>query len=224
MLLDSYVQYCFTLVKLEKSYRVLSAGPLGLLSVREILEEGNRWDSGNPCARGAAIIAAVTAGLVAFGGASAAANARAHAAGQTNVSAAKAAIAPYTGHPTPIPVSTPLPHKLRAGTKFAYLQCVTPVCGIYAELIGAAVHEIGGQLTVVKAGASSQQLQSAFASILSGKPGAIILAGIEPDSVRTQLQQAVRSHIPVVSVGIVNSAHYHISAGILRNRSGQAHR
>jgi ribose transport system substrate-binding protein len=161
---------------------------------------------------GAAIVAVATAGLVAFGGPGAAASVNAHSAGQASVSAAKAAIAPYTGHPTPVPVSIPLPHKLPAGTKFAYLQCVTPVCGIYATLLGDAVHEIGGQLTVVKAGASTEQLQSAFASILSGKPGAIILAGIEPDSVRSQLQQAVASHIPVVSVGIVNSAKYHISA------------
>lgn len=163
-----------------------------------------------------AVVACATAlAVAACGGStqsSSTAQSLASSATGANVAAARAAIAPYTGHPTPLPVDARLPKKLAAGTKLGYLQCVTPVCGIFATLIGAAVHEIGGQLTVVKAGASSQQLQSAFSSILAQRPSAILLAGIEPDSVNAQIQRAVSAGIPMISVGIVNTAQHHISA------------
>ncbi len=53
-----------------------------------------------------------------------------------DVAAAKAAVAEYTGKPTAFPVDTPLKTK-PDGKTFAYLQCSTPACALFAQIAGA---------------------------------------------------------------------------------------
>lgn len=118
----------------------------------------------------------------------------------------------YTDNPSAFPVTIPLPKALPAGTKFAYLQCAAPVCAQLAVLMQDAVKAIKGELTVVKGGASTQQLQTAMSSILAMKPDAILLPGIEPDSIAPQLAQAKAAGIPMSSTGIMDIEKYGIGA------------
>jgi ribose transport system substrate-binding protein len=74
----------------------------------------------------------------------------------------------------------------------------------------AAVTAIGGHLTVVLGGASTQQLQAAFQSLLSDKPDALLLPGIEPDQVAPELALAKAEGIPMASTGIMDIAKYGI--------------
>ncbi|MFJ2160537.1 substrate-binding domain-containing protein [Streptomyces sp. NPDC087856] len=135
-----------------------------------------------------------------------------------NPAAAAAAIRTtktYTDHPSAFPVSTPLPKALPPGTKFAYLQCSAPVCAELAVLMKSAVAAIHGTLTIVKGGASTQQLQSAFSSLLAGKPDALLVPGVEPDTIAPQLAQAKQEGIPMVSTGIMDIAKYGIGGSAM---------
>lgn len=116
----------------------------------------------------------------------------------------------YTDNPSAFPVTTPLPSALPAGTKFGYLQCSAPVCAQLATLFQAAVKAIGGRLTIVKGGASTQQLQSATSSLLAANPDALLLPGIEPDSIAPQLAKAKAAGIPMTSTGIMDITKYDI--------------
>ncbi len=118
----------------------------------------------------------------------------------------------YTDHPSPFPVDAPLPRRLPPGTNFGFLQCVAPVCAQLAGLITEAVKVLHGNLTVVKAGPSAQQLQSAMSSLLEKKPTALILPAIQPALVRPQLQQAQAAGIPISSTGIMDTQPYGIDA------------
>ena len=137
-----------------------------------------------------------------------------HGANQSGPAAEAAATTKtYTERPSAFPVSSPLPALLPPGTKFGWLQCVSSVCAQLTGLFDAATKAIGGQLVVVKAGASTQQVQSAFASLLEQKPAAILLPSIQPQTVTAQIQQAAAAGIPTVATGVMNPQSFGISAG-----------
>jgi hypothetical protein len=82
-----------------------------------------------------------------------------------NVAAATAAVRQFTGKPTAFPVDQPL-RKRPTGETYAYLECSTPVCGLFAQLLAPTQKLLGYKLDVVKAGASASSLQSAMESIM----------------------------------------------------------
>ncbi len=128
-----------------------------------------------------------------------------------NLAAAQAVVAPYTGKTSPFPVAQPLVKHPPAGTKYALLQCATPVCALFAQLFEGATKTLGVQLSVVKAGPSVTAQQSAMSTIVSEKPAGVILPGVSGDTTEAQIRQLDQMHIPVVSVGVVNAPHYGIS-------------
>jgi len=128
------------------------------------------------------------------------------------VAAAKAITKQYTDAPSPFPVDKPLPRALPRGTKFGYLQCVAPACSQLALGFKAAVSAIGGELQIVKGGASTQEMQGAMSSLLANKPDALLLPAIEPDTVAPQLAEAKAAGIPIASTGIMDIKKYGIGA------------
>jgi ribose transport system substrate-binding protein len=119
----------------------------------------------------------------------------------------------YTAHPGTFPVSTSLPGPLPKGTTFGWLQCGDVVCAQLTGLFSAAVQAIGGRLITVQAGASTEDVQNAFSSLLAQKPSAILLPSIEPDTASAQIQQARAAGIPTVSSGIMDPQSAGISGG-----------
>lgn len=114
-----------------------------------------------------------------------------------NTAKAAAIVAPYLDKPTPFPAGTPLAKPVPAGQTVGFLQCATPVCGIFAQLYAGAAKVMGVHLVTAKAGASTAQLQQALSSILSQHPKGVLIPGIDADSIRPQIAQAKASHIPL---------------------------
>lgn len=116
--------------------------------------------------------------------------------------AAEKAIAPYTGHVSPFPVTQPLSKPVPAGTQFAYLQCGTPNCAFAGQIVNAAVTALGGKLTTVNSGSTAATSQAAASSVLTLKPAALILAGIDPRQYGDSLQKISDAGIKIVSISV----------------------
>jgi ribose transport system substrate-binding protein len=140
--------------------------------------------------------------------------AAAFAASTTNTKQAKKNIAPYLGHPSPFPVTTPLTKKLPAGKKFVYLQCAAPTCALAGNALKPAVAAIGGQLTVIPAGFTAQTAQSAAASALALKPDVVIVPAITGSFFSGGLKKLHAAGAKVVSVGMDNAKQYGVDFGI----------
>ena len=119
-----------------------------------------------------------------------------------NIAAAKAAIAPYVGHPNAFPVSTPLKGKLPAGTKIAFLECGTPICALVKELLAPAVKTVGGTLSVINSGTTAQSSQAAAASVLAEKPAALLVTGTIPSEYGGELAKIQAAGTKVVSISV----------------------
>jgi ribose transport system substrate-binding protein len=118
-----------------------------------------------------------------------------------NVAAAEAALAPYTGHPSAFPVTTPLPSKLPAGKTFVFLQCGTPFCALAGMSIQQAVAAIGGKFTKLDAGTTAAASQAAASTALALKPDVVFMT-VDPSLFGDGLKKLSAAGIKVVSVSI----------------------
>jgi ribose transport system substrate-binding protein len=143
------------------------------------------------------------------------------ASGGIDQAAAGKILAPYEGKPSAFPVDEPLPRPLPAGTKLGFLQCVTPICGIFAQALAPAARTLGAQLDVVKAGASANDLQSAMSSLIEKHPAGLIIPGIEPATISGQLKQAGQAGIKLVANGIMGADRYGIEGQTLGEPAAQ---
>lgn len=155
------------------------------------------------------ILASLALGLVGCGNSSPASGDAASSKASLEANAldtAKKNLAPYTGHASAFPVDEPLTTKPPAGTTFAYLECATPICALQGQVVGTATHALlGNDLIVVKAGRSAQEAQQAMESIIAKKPSAVILPGIDPVTMRAQMEQLDSAGIPVVTLAVTNT-------------------
>lgn len=152
---------------------------------------------------GAAAAVALTMTACGSGsGSSSASSGSSGSAQGANVDAAKAAIAPYTGHPSPFPVTEALSKPLPAGKKFAYLQCGAQACAVAAKALGPAVQAIGGTLSVADAGSTASTAQAAISTVLAMKPDVVLATGINPSLYGGGLQKLSDAGAKVVTVSI----------------------
>ncbi len=114
---------------------------------------------------------------------------------------------PYVGQASAFPVDEPLA-QLPEGATIGYLQCATPFCAIFGELLAPATQEIGAELLVAKADASANGLQRAAETLISQAPDAVIVAGTDPAAIKTQLATLEEMGIPVLSNGAIGGADY----------------
>lgn len=136
------------------------------------------------------------------------------------IAEAKADLARYEGKPTAFPVDRPLTKK-PANFKLAYLQCVTPICGLFGQIFVPAAKAMGATPIVVKAGGSADQLQAAMETIIADKPSGVVIPAVEPDTINTQLAKLEQMGIPVVSNGIMNHQKYGIGAAMFNTATAQ---
>ena len=137
-----------------------------------------------------------------------------------NTAAASQAIAEYTGKPTAFPVDLPLKTK-PAGKTFAYLQCSTPACALFAQLLEPTQQLLGYQLKVVKAGASATEVQNAMNSIVALKPDGVLLPGADPNQFLAQLKQLQAAKIPISANAIIDPAKYGLEADFINNHTNE---
>lgn len=127
----------------------------------------------------------------------------------SGVAMAKKAIAPYIGQPTPFPVTEKL-KGIPTGSTVAFVDCGTPICALYFELMVPAAQAMGLKLTRVKAGASASTVSSAFDSVVASEPDAVVVPGINPELFSKQLKELQEKNVPIITVGIVNAEEFGI--------------
>lgn len=135
---------------------------------------------------------------------------------RVDVAAVEASLAQYTGHPTAFPVDKPL--KIRpTGKTFVFLQCSTPVCALFAQALQPTQKLLGYKLTIVKAGPSATDVQSAMDSVVSLKPAGVLLPGTDPNQYLRQIKQLEQAKIPISANGVVDPSKYGIRADFFSN-------
>lgn len=149
--------------------------------------------------------------LVACGKSSSSSSSRTSTSTAANVAAAQAAIAPYIGKPGPFPVTAPL-SKRPVGKTFFYMDCGTPVCALFYQLMTPAAHTMGVVLKRVKAGQTANTVTAAFDSAVTEKPAAVISPAINVQLWANQLKQLQAAHIPIVTTGITGLGAYGVPA------------
>lgn len=121
---------------------------------------------------------------------------------------AKAAIAPYTGHPSAFTVSAPLKKKLPAGATIDFMDCGTPVCALFKQLVTPAAAAMGVKLNVVQAGATASSVNAAFATVAQMRPAAVINTALDPIEWQQSLKTLKAEKIPITNTGVVDGAKY----------------
>ena len=87
------------------------------------------------------------------------------AANKADVATAKEMIAPYTGQPSKFPITKPLATK-PTGKRIAYLDCGTPICGLFYTVTKPAMEALGMSLTSIKAGLQADTVQAAVDTVV----------------------------------------------------------
>jgi len=157
---------------------------------------------------------AMTLLAVGYGGSALAASpvqhssARKVAHSSTAAQTARSAIAAYTGKPTAFPVSTPLKKLPKKGFTIAFMDCGTPICALFHELVAPAAKAIGARLVDVKAGATASSVNAAFESVVQMKPTAIINTALDPVEWLPALKRLKADKIPIISTGVIDGAKY----------------
>ncbi|HEY6786584.1 MAG TPA: substrate-binding domain-containing protein [Trebonia sp.] len=166
----------------------------------------------------AGVIAAVTAACASGGSSSPSGSASSDAGDAAGISAARAALAPYEGHPSAFPATEPLTKRPAAGSRFIYLQCSTPVCAQIGQLLAAPAKALGVTLSVINSGSTATSSQAAAAAALAQKPAAVLLPAVDPQLFGGALHQFDSAGIAVTGVGIIDGAPY----GVQESAGGQA--
>ena len=167
-----------------------------------------------PTAAGLAVTAVALAGCGGSGGSSTSGGSGSSSG--TDLAAAQAAVAKYTGKPTAFPVDQPLKTK-PSGKTFAYFQCSTPVCALFAQIAAPTQQLLGYKLKVVKAGAAANDVQGAMDSIVSLKPAGVLLPAAEPNQFLHQMQALQQAKTPVSANGITNPDKYGLQTDFIND-------
>jgi ribose transport system substrate-binding protein len=121
--------------------------------------------------------------------------------GADGKAAAASAIEPYIGKPGKFPVVEPLT-KTPKGAKIAYMDCGTPICALFWTLLEPAGKTMGVDISRVKAGSSAATVDSAFSTVVTQKPDAVIVTAINISLWQNHLKDLQDANIPVVTTGV----------------------
>jgi ribose transport system substrate-binding protein len=131
---------------------------------------------------------------------------------KAEITAAKAALAPYVAHPSTFPVTQKLKEKPPAGTTIAYLECGAPTCAMFAKDLQASTAALGAKLDVISAGLFSSTVQSAANAALAEHPSAVIVAGTTLSEFGGTLAALEKAGIPVFGIGVTGGKAYGLTA------------
>jgi ribose transport system substrate-binding protein len=142
----------------------------------------------------------------------AAAAAPAAEAGGVPVAEAKTAVEPYIGKASAFPLETPL-KRLPKGAEVAYMDCGTPTCAVFYDLMNSGAKTVGIKLTRVKAGSAANSINAAFNSVAAKKPAAVVDVAIDPKLFPGALKTLRDAKIPIVGMGVVDTDKYGFAGG-----------
>lgn len=121
-----------------------------------------------------------------------------------DIAAAKALVAPYTGKPSAFPLDTPLDKK-PSGKRIAYLDCGTPICGLFFRLAEPPAKQLGMTMTSLKAGLKPDTVQAAIDTVVQDKYDGVFVPAIPPQLWQRGLDQLKAAKIPVVTSGVIGA-------------------
>lgn len=122
-------------------------------------------------------------------------------AGTADVAAAEELMAPFVGQASDFPASEPL-QKSPAGKRAAFMECGTPTCGLYYNLMNEAAKTAGVTLVRVKTGQAADTVAAGFDAVLAGDYDGVIVPSITPALWQAPLAKLKAEGIPVVTVGV----------------------
>lgn len=132
-------------------------------------------------------------------------------AAKVDTAAAQAAIKPYIGQPSAFPVTEDL-KEVKKGATVAFMDCGTPICGLFWEILQPAAKTMGVKLQRFKAGSAANTVTQAYNSAVEAKPDAVIATATDVELWKNQLKQFQDAGIPVVTTGILGTQQYGIKA------------
>jgi ribose transport system substrate-binding protein len=121
--------------------------------------------------------------------------------GTADVAGAKSIIAPYIGQPSKFPITEALKTK-PTGKKLAYMDCGTPICGLFFTLAEPAAKSLGMSLTRIKTGQAADTVSSAFDTAVEGNFDGVFVPAIAPALWERGLDALKAKGIPVVTTGV----------------------
>ena len=121
---------------------------------------------------------------------------------------AQAAIAPFTGRHAAFPVRVPLKSPPKPGFTVAFMDCDSPTCALFHQLLIPAAKTMGIKLVDVSTGLTASSVNSAYQSVAQQKPNAIINGGEDPRLWLQALSTIKAAKIPVISTGIIDAGQY----------------
>lgn len=125
--------------------------------------------------------------------------------------AAKEVIAEYVGQPSAFPVTEKL-KSVPKGDEIDYVDCGTPICALFWELLQPAAQTMGVKLERVKAGSAANTVTSAFDTVIAKEPAAVIVGSVTMQLWSKQLKELQEKEIPVVTTGISDAEEFGIEA------------
>jgi ribose transport system substrate-binding protein len=136
------------------------------------------------------------------------------------VAEAKKIVAPYIGEPSPFPVTEKL-KSVPTGEEIDYVDCGTPICALFWEILQPAAQTMGVKLERVKAGSSASTVSSAFDTVIQKEPAAVIVGSISMELWSKKLEELQAKEIPVVTTGISDTEQYEIEAPQASNANSE---
>jgi ribose transport system substrate-binding protein len=128
---------------------------------------------------------------------------------------AKAGVAPFLGHPSPIPVTEPLAKQPPPGSTIVFVSCASPECQQFVPGLQSAADALGVKFKTITAGTSAQGVNSAFASAAQLKPLAVIDPALDPSLWRQAAKTLKAQGTPVVGHSVVEPPGNNFAATVL---------
>lgn len=142
------------------------------------------------------------------------------AASGGGVAEAKEIVAPYIGEPSPFPVTEKL-KSVPKGDEIDYVDCGTPICALFWEILQPAAQTMGVKLERVKAGSAANTVASAFDTVIAKEPAAVIVGSITMELWSKKLKELQEKEIPVVTTGISDAEEFGVESPQASNANSE---
>jgi ribose transport system substrate-binding protein len=136
------------------------------------------------------------------------------------IAEAKEKVAPYIGQPSPFPVSEKL-KEVPTGDEIDYVDCGTPICALFWEILQPAAQTMGVKLERIKAGSAANTVTSAFDTVIAKEPAAVIVGSVTMELWSKQLKELQEKEIPVVTTGISDTEEFGIESPQASNANSE---
>jgi ribose transport system substrate-binding protein len=136
------------------------------------------------------------------------------------VAEAKEIVAPYIGQPSEFPVTEKL-KEVPKGDEIDYVDCGTPICALFWEILQPAAQTMGVNLERIKAGSSASTVASAFDTVITKEPAAVIVGSVSMELWSKQLKELQEKEIPVVTTGISDAEEFGVESPQASNANSE---